>query len=112
MMINAYITLFYCTASRPGLCVAWGDPHYMTYDRSLLHYQGTCTYLLTGTCDASSLPAFSVRVKNEHRYGNDRVSYVKMLQVTHGDVKITLRKGRKVMVSHFTHDGATVKLIQ
>ena len=43
-----------------GLCYVWGDPHYVTFDAKLIHYQGVCKYLLSGTKDGVTLPQYKV----------------------------------------------------
>lgn len=87
--------------SSPGTatCVASGDPHYLTFDGALHHFMGTCTYLLTEPCWPSYRENnFVVSATNEVRDGNLEASYVKAVHVQVFDLKISLLKGRKVVV--------------
>ncbi|XP_063297781.1 uncharacterized protein LOC134586215 [Pelobates fuscus] len=82
-----------------GSCVVQGDPHYQTFDNQLHHFMGTCTYTLSKVCgDDGHLPPFNVEAANEHR-GNTKVSYVKYVNVDVHGFRITLDKGRQVMVN-------------
>uniref|UniRef100_A0A8C4S3B0 Zonadhesin n=1 Tax=Erpetoichthys calabaricus TaxID=27687 RepID=A0A8C4S3B0_ERPCA len=63
-------------------CSASGDPHYTTYDRATHHFQGSCSYILSQPCQASSfIPYFSVETENERRGNNQHVSYVRAVRV-------------------------------
>ncbi|XP_060137932.1 zonadhesin [Zootoca vivipara] len=87
-------------------CTISGDPHYATYDSRRFDFMGTCTYLLSAPCNATSgLPAFRVEATNEHRGGNKHVSYVKSVSVEVYGSRIGLLKGRRVTV-----DGQRVTL--
>lgn len=87
--------------SSPGsaTCTALGDPHYLTFDGALHHFLGTCTYILTQPC-WSRYPEshFVVSATNEIRGGDLEASYVKAVHVQVFDLRISLIKGRKVMV--------------
>ncbi|XP_072904906.1 IgGFc-binding protein-like isoform X2 [Hemitrygon akajei] len=80
-------------------CSASGDPHYMTFDKMVHHFMGTCTYTLSKLCNASSgLPYFNIETSNEHRGRNKQVSYVKEVHVEVHGHRITLMKNRRVIV--------------
>ncbi|XP_066566439.1 uncharacterized protein LOC136753963 [Amia ocellicauda] len=57
------------------------DPHYVTFDKAVHHFMGTCTYTLAKLCtNSSSLPFFSIEAKNEER-GQSSVSYIQQVFV-------------------------------
>ncbi|XP_007941342.1 IgGFc-binding protein [Orycteropus afer afer] len=70
-----------CYPDSFGTCLAYGDPHYVSFDRRRFDFMGTCTYLLTGSCGQNvALPAFRVLVENEHR-GSQTVSFTRGARV-------------------------------
>ena len=53
---------------------------------------GTCTYLLSGTCNSTQLQEFEILIKSEFR-GTPGPSYPKIIQVNIGKRSITIKKG-------------------
>ncbi|XP_072164791.1 kielin/chordin-like protein [Diadema setosum] len=49
---------------RPATCIAFGDPHYRTFDGKLIHFQGACRYIMTMDCQNQD---FIVEVTNDDR---------------------------------------------
>nr|XP_019607131.1 PREDICTED: kielin/chordin-like protein isoform X1 [Rhinolophus sinicus] len=86
---------------RPASCMAFGDPHYRTFDGRLLHFQGSCSYVLAKDCRGGD---FSVHVTNDDR-GRSGVAWTQEVAVLLGDVAVRLLQGRVVTV-----DGRTVDL--
>ncbi|XP_031194207.1 zonadhesin isoform X3 [Mastomys coucha] len=90
-----------CHAQGAATCIASGDPHYLTFDGALHHFMGTCTYVLTQPCWSKSQENnFVVSATNEIRDGNSEVSYIKAVHVQVFDLKISLFKGRKVVLNN------------
>ncbi|XP_076779413.1 zonadhesin [Arvicanthis niloticus] len=90
-----------CHAQGAATCIASGDPHYLTFDGALHHFMGTCTYVLTQPCWSKSQDNnFVVSATNEIHDGNLEVSYVKAVHVQVFDLKISLFKGRKVVLNN------------
>ncbi|XP_032498379.1 kielin/chordin-like protein isoform X15 [Phocoena sinus] len=87
--------------TRPGSCMAFGDPHYRTFDGRLLHFQGSCSYVLAKDCRGGD---FSVHVTNDDR-GRSGVSWTHEVAVLLGDVAVRLLQGGAVTV-----DGRPVAL--
>ncbi|XP_078695151.1 uncharacterized protein LOC144924079 isoform X4 [Branchiostoma floridae x Branchiostoma belcheri] len=79
-------------------CVAYGDPHYITFDGRTHHFQGACTYTLTRNCGNNTLPYFNVETRNENRGGNLRVSYVTDVTVEVYNHTIVVEKNKIVYI--------------
>ncbi|XP_035317208.1 LOW QUALITY PROTEIN: zonadhesin isoform X1, partial [Cricetulus griseus] len=90
-----------CHAQGAATCIASGDPHYLTFDGALHNFMGTCTYVLTRPCWSNIQENnFVVSVTNEIRDGNLEVSNVKAVHVQVFDLKISLFKGRRVVLNN------------
>uniref|UniRef100_H2YYS9 Kielin/chordin-like protein n=1 Tax=Ciona savignyi TaxID=51511 RepID=H2YYS9_CIOSA len=81
---------------RPASCVAFGDPHYQTFDGRMIHFQGTCRYLLTADC---SRAAFRVEVENRNIGGDARVSWTDRVHMTVAHHRITVDGFYNVMLN-------------
>ncbi|MBZ3888562.1 Kielin/chordin-like protein [Sciurus carolinensis] len=79
---------------RPASCMAFGDPHYRTFDGRLLHFQGSCSYVLAKDCHGGD---FSVHVTNDDR-GRRGVAWTQEVAVLLGDVAVQLLQGKTVTV--------------
>eukprot|EP00064_Thunnus_orientalis_P003877 superscaffoldBa00000335_g3888 len=84
---------FSCQTVQRGTCTISGDPHYYTFDNTVFHFQGTCTYVLSEQC-GRGLPYYRVEGKNEHR-GSTRVSWTRLVKVFVYNETIELVKGRR-----------------
>uniref|UniRef100_A0A8C0G205 Kielin cysteine rich BMP regulator n=1 Tax=Chelonoidis abingdonii TaxID=106734 RepID=A0A8C0G205_CHEAB len=88
---------------RPATCLAFGDPHYRTFDGRLLHFQGTCTYVLAQDCQGRD---FSIHVTNDNR-GRPGVAWTKEVTVQVGDAVVQLLQDWLVRVRWATLPGRT-----
>uniref|UniRef100_A0A8C5QZ52 VWFD domain-containing protein n=1 Tax=Leptobrachium leishanense TaxID=445787 RepID=A0A8C5QZ52_9ANUR len=87
-----------CVPKSVGICWAWGDPHYKSFDGYKFDLQGTCTYILSKyEGDVNGLQAFSVEEKNEFR-GKKEVAYVRLVTVrVYGHI-LSIKKGESPRV--------------
>nr|XP_006820916.1 PREDICTED: SCO-spondin-like [Saccoglossus kowalevskii] len=104
---NAVLTdkcKFNVTVKERGLCIAYGDPHYIMFSGASYDYQGACTYLLVGISSSAS-PNFNVTALNVPFEENTDVTVIKEVNMTTIHTEISLKEGGEVRV-----DGITVRL--
>jgi hypothetical protein len=63
-------------------CIVSGEPHYNTFNRCPLNYQGTCKHLLAAPSSSyTGRNRFAVYLKSEHVGGNNRVSWARYVEI-------------------------------
>ena len=82
-----------CPIDRPT-CIAWGDPHYATFDRTRYDFQGDCQYVYVERCTNSE---FSILTRNFAI--NNRVSAVGEVTVLAPGVNIVMTRGFPIPVT-------------
>ncbi|XP_073426567.1 IgGFc-binding protein-like [Dendrobates tinctorius] len=80
-----------CAPDYNGLCWAWGDPHFRTFDEKDFSFQGTCSYVLAKYSGYDpTLEPFQVIIKNENR-GSQAASFVRRMETTIYNIKISVQ---------------------
>lgn len=85
------------------MCIAWGDPHYKTFDKSGWHtFMGKCKYVASESVGvpSNSNRWFRIVAENEVRFNRTAVSYLKevTLYLDGGNTVIVIKKGGVVTV--------------
>ncbi|XP_053165006.1 zonadhesin-like [Hemicordylus capensis] len=83
-----------CYTSDKASCHIYGDPHYVTFDERLYHFQGGCNYTAVETYNHSS-EEFSVTIRKE-RQGHQAWTALNAVAVSLKNLHIALRKNKEV----------------
>ncbi|XP_077146435.1 IgGFc-binding protein-like isoform X6 [Ranitomeya variabilis] len=86
-----------CYQPSTAICHIYGDPHYTTFDGTVHHFQGACTYTVVETC-ANTSRNFSVTTRNEHR-GNPSWTAINSVTLTVDGIEIHIGKNNIVQVN-------------
>ncbi|XP_040269674.1 IgGFc-binding protein-like [Bufo bufo] len=82
-----------CVPDFTGLCWAWGDPHFRTFDKKEFRFQGTCSYILSKyNGNDPTLEPYQIIIKNDNR-GTQAGSFVRKMDITMYDTEISIEVG-------------------
>lgn len=84
-----------------GKCQIIGDPHYITFDGLVHHFQGKYTYILAQTIPAlpDTLTQFSIEGMNYPLSGIRRITNLKEILINVYNHTVRFRQNKKVLVS-------------
>ncbi|XP_009463262.1 PREDICTED: IgGFc-binding protein [Nipponia nippon] len=96
--------VFQCTSARLRACVATGDRNYISFDGMAFNISGTCSYILTETCDGDDVKPFVVKIEKDARQKR-KVSGIQALSVEVYGLTLTLTRGKRgdVKVNSISH---------
>ncbi|XP_074662900.1 kielin/chordin-like protein [Tubulanus polymorphus] len=81
--------------SRPGSCIAYGDPHYQSFDGRQFDFQGSCQYLMTGDCKNED---FRVEIQHDNRGTDISASWIQQLTLLIGNYRVVLSRDGTVFI--------------
>ncbi|XP_063798275.1 IgGFc-binding protein [Pseudophryne corroboree] len=90
-----------CVPDFSGLCWAWGDPHFHSFDGLDFDFQGTCSYILAKyTGKDPTLEPFQITIKNDNR-ATQASSFVRSTEINmySNDIKINVGEFPQIRVN-------------
>ncbi|NXW92949.1 ZAN protein, partial [Alopecoenas beccarii] len=95
-----------CNPTGFGKCQVMGDPHYITFDGLVHHFQGRFTYILIQTIPdlPDTLTQFSIESVNYPLRGNQRITYLKEVLINVYSHTVRFRQNKEVLL-----DGVRVR---
>ncbi|XP_066413022.1 IgGFc-binding protein-like [Molothrus aeneus] len=95
-----------CNPTGFGRCQVMGDPHYITFDRLVHHFQGKYTYVLAqSTPDLpDTLTPFSIEGVNYPLRGSRHITYLKEMLINVYNHTVRFRQNKQILL-----DGVRVR---
>ncbi|EMP27107.1 Zonadhesin [Chelonia mydas] len=91
---------YQCKPTGFGKCLIIGDPHYLTFDGLMHHFQGKHTYMLSQTVSSipDRLPSFSIEGKNKLFPGVSHISFLQEIHVTVYNHTVWFRQKKQLVL--------------
>ncbi|NWV38039.1 ZAN protein, partial [Grantiella picta] len=95
-----------CNPTGFGRCQVMGDPHYITFDGLVHHFQGKYTYILAQTVPdlPDTLTQFSIEGMNYPLRGSRHITYLKEMLINVYNHTVQFRQNKQVLL-----DGVRVR---
>ncbi|XP_031975843.1 LOW QUALITY PROTEIN: IgGFc-binding protein-like [Corvus moneduloides] len=95
-----------CNPTGFGRCQVMGDPHYVTFDGLVHHFQGKYTYILAQTIPdlPDTLTQFSIEGMNYPLRGSRHITYLKEMLINVYNHTVRFRQNKQVLL-----DGVRVR---
>ncbi|XP_043348538.1 zonadhesin-like [Dermochelys coriacea] len=91
---------YQCKPTGFGKCLITGDPHYLTFDGLMHHFQGKHTYMLSQTVSSipNRLPSFSIEGKNKLFPGVSHISFLQEIRVSVYNHTVWFRQKKQLVL--------------
>ncbi|XP_074402790.1 IgGFc-binding protein [Zonotrichia albicollis] len=95
-----------CNPTSFGICQVMGDPHYITFDKLVHHFQGKYTYILAQTTPdlPDTLTQFSIEGMNYPLLGSRHITYLKEMLINVYNHTVRFRHNKQILL-----DGVRVR---